>query len=112
MVELEKRLERKERCQGFETFFVGVILLNCIERMSWAMNRASLTNEIQDVILIRDDSEDRLLTVNAVVARKIHRFVHRSSCTICRVPFEIVPDARDTCGRPVELGRWHITGRS
>ncbi|KAI4235839.1 MAG: hypothetical protein LQ349_002904 [Xanthoria aureola] len=53
MVELEKRLERKERCQGFETFFVGVILLNCIERMSWAMNRASLTNEIQDWTLGR-----------------------------------------------------------
>ncbi|KAL8644710.1 MAG: hypothetical protein Q9226_007630 [Calogaya cf. arnoldii] len=49
MVELEKRLERKERCQGFETFFVGIILLNCIERMSWAMRKASLTEEAQDV---------------------------------------------------------------
>ncbi len=49
MVDLEKRLERKERCQGFETFFVGVILLNCIERMSWAMVRASHTEEVQDV---------------------------------------------------------------
>ncbi|KAL8982461.1 MAG: hypothetical protein Q9205_003029 [Flavoplaca limonia] len=49
MVELEKRLERKERCQGFETFFVGVILLNCIERMCWAIKRASLTEEGQDV---------------------------------------------------------------
>lgn len=54
MVELEKRLERKERCQGFETFFIGVILLNCIERMSWAMKRASLATETQDVILIRE----------------------------------------------------------
>lgn len=49
MVELEKRLERKERCQGFETFFVGVILLNCVERMCWAIKRASLTEEAQDV---------------------------------------------------------------
>ncbi|KAL9039225.1 MAG: hypothetical protein Q9180_002654, partial [Flavoplaca navasiana] len=48
MVELEKRLERKERCQGFETFFVGAILLNCIERMCWAIKRASLTEEAQD----------------------------------------------------------------
>ncbi|KAL8878433.1 MAG: hypothetical protein Q9192_008450 [Flavoplaca navasiana] len=49
MVELEKRLERKERCQGFETFFVGVILLNCIERMCWAIKRASITEDAQDV---------------------------------------------------------------
>ncbi|KAL8766346.1 MAG: hypothetical protein Q9209_006873 [Squamulea sp. 1 TL-2023] len=48
MVELEKRLERKERCQGFETFFVGIILLNCVERMSWAMERASRTEDAQD----------------------------------------------------------------
>ncbi|KAL8785221.1 MAG: hypothetical protein Q9213_003490 [Squamulea squamosa] len=48
MVELEKRLERKERCQGFETFFVGIILLNCVERMSWAMERASRTEEAKD----------------------------------------------------------------
>ncbi|KAL8882488.1 MAG: hypothetical protein Q9192_007575, partial [Flavoplaca navasiana] len=53
MVELEKRLERKERCQGFETFFVGVILLNCIERMCWAIKRASLTEEAQDWMLER-----------------------------------------------------------
>ncbi|KAI4257068.1 MAG: hypothetical protein L6R42_005877 [Xanthoria sp. 1 TBL-2021] len=53
MVELEKRLERKERCQGFETFFVGIILLNCIERMSWAMKRASLTEVAQDWTLGR-----------------------------------------------------------
>ncbi|KAL8913188.1 MAG: hypothetical protein Q9171_001982 [Xanthocarpia ochracea] len=48
MIDLEKRLERKERCQGFETFFVGVILLNCVERMSWAMERARHIEEVQD----------------------------------------------------------------
>ncbi|KAL8866771.1 MAG: hypothetical protein Q9174_006095 [Haloplaca sp. 1 TL-2023] len=37
MIELEKRLERKEKCQGFETFLVGIILLNCVEKMSWAL---------------------------------------------------------------------------
>ncbi|KAI4198151.1 MAG: hypothetical protein LQ350_005438, partial [Teloschistes chrysophthalmus] len=44
MIELEKRLERKERCQGFETFLVGILLLNCVERMGWAMMRVSVTS--------------------------------------------------------------------
>ncbi|KAL8733712.1 MAG: hypothetical protein Q9166_001905 [cf. Caloplaca sp. 2 TL-2023] len=48
MVELEKRLERKEKCQGFETFFVGVILLHCAERMSWAIKRASNVGPVYD----------------------------------------------------------------
>ncbi|KAL8998022.1 MAG: hypothetical protein Q9169_002862 [Polycauliona sp. 2 TL-2023] len=42
MVELEKRLERKDKCQGFETLFVGIILLNCIERICWALRKAGL----------------------------------------------------------------------
>lgn len=32
---LERRLERREKCQGFETFLVGVILLSCVERIIW-----------------------------------------------------------------------------
>ncbi|KAL8689986.1 MAG: hypothetical protein Q9218_004471 [Villophora microphyllina] len=42
MIELEKRLERKEKCQGFGTFLVGILLLNCVERTSWAMKRMSV----------------------------------------------------------------------
>ncbi|KAL8798786.1 MAG: hypothetical protein Q9182_006398 [Xanthomendoza sp. 2 TL-2023] len=49
MVELERRLERKERCQNFETFFVGIILLNCAERTSWALKRASYSDHPEDV---------------------------------------------------------------
>ncbi|KAL8717791.1 MAG: hypothetical protein Q9225_005006, partial [Loekoesia sp. 1 TL-2023] len=41
MIDLERRLERKEKCQGFETFLVGVLLLNCVERMCCAFQRAS-----------------------------------------------------------------------
>ncbi|KAL8818427.1 MAG: hypothetical protein Q9223_002932 [Gallowayella weberi] len=48
MVELERRLERKEKCQNFETFFVGIILLNCAERTSWALKRASYSDHLQD----------------------------------------------------------------
>ncbi|KAL8700587.1 MAG: hypothetical protein Q9224_000903, partial [Gallowayella concinna] len=48
MIELERRLERKERCQNFETFFVGVILLNCVERTSWALERVSEVDHPQD----------------------------------------------------------------
>lgn len=33
--ELEKRLERRDKCRGFETFLVGIVLLNCVEKMSW-----------------------------------------------------------------------------
>ncbi|KAL9604556.1 MAG: hypothetical protein Q9179_001816 [Wetmoreana sp. 5 TL-2023] len=48
MIELEKRLERKEKCQGFETFLVGILLLNCVERMSWAMRSVSDSGKDQD----------------------------------------------------------------
>ncbi|KAL8938251.1 MAG: hypothetical protein Q9216_003991 [Gyalolechia sp. 2 TL-2023] len=43
MIELERRLERKERCQGFETFLVGFLLLNCVERMCWVFQYANDT---------------------------------------------------------------------
>ncbi|KAL8761215.1 MAG: hypothetical protein Q9184_002647 [Pyrenodesmia sp. 2 TL-2023] len=43
MIDLERRLERKQRCQGFETFLVGILFLNCIERVCWALKRANLT---------------------------------------------------------------------
>ena len=35
VIDLEKRLERKDGCQSLETLLVGVILLHCTERMSW-----------------------------------------------------------------------------
>lgn len=35
MNDLERRLERQFRARGFETFLIGVILLNCAEKMSW-----------------------------------------------------------------------------
>lgn len=41
MIDLERRLERKERCQGFATFLVGILLLNCVERMCWAVTNVS-----------------------------------------------------------------------
>ncbi|KAL8667419.1 MAG: hypothetical protein Q9202_000635 [Teloschistes flavicans] len=47
MIELEKRLERKEKCRGFETFLVGILLLNCVERMSWTMKRVSMEEDHQ-----------------------------------------------------------------
>ncbi|KAL8929935.1 MAG: hypothetical protein Q9208_001079 [Pyrenodesmia sp. 3 TL-2023] len=43
MIELERRLERKERCRGFETFLVGILLLSAVDRMCWALKTASLT---------------------------------------------------------------------
>lgn len=51
MIDLERRLERKEKCQGFETFLVGVLLLNCVERMCFAFKRVSdeMTNGQRDV---------------------------------------------------------------
>lgn len=49
MIELEKRLERKEKCRGFETFLVGILLLNCVERMSWTMKRVSMEEDHQQV---------------------------------------------------------------
>ncbi|KAL8673372.1 MAG: hypothetical protein Q9168_002198, partial [Polycauliona sp. 1 TL-2023] len=56
MIELEKRLERKDKCQGFETFFVGIILLNCIERMCWALKKAAgaADGEAQDSTPLRN----------------------------------------------------------
>ncbi len=33
--DLEKRLERRDKCRGFETFLVGIVLLSCVEKMSW-----------------------------------------------------------------------------
>ena len=33
--DLEKRLERRDKCRGFETFLCGIVLLNCVERISW-----------------------------------------------------------------------------
>lgn len=41
MIDLERRLERKERCQGFGTFLVGFLLLNCIERMCWVFQQVN-----------------------------------------------------------------------
>lgn len=35
MNELERCLERREKCQGLETLLIGVILLACVEKMSW-----------------------------------------------------------------------------
>lgn len=49
MIELEKRLGRKERCQGFGTFLVGVILLNCIERMVWSLKAYSSELKMTEV---------------------------------------------------------------
>ncbi|KAL8809687.1 MAG: hypothetical protein Q9200_003203 [Gallowayella weberi] len=60
MVELERRLERKEKCQNFETFFVGIILLNCAERTSWALKRASYSDHLQDVSYILEYDFDFL----------------------------------------------------
>ncbi|KAL9018328.1 MAG: hypothetical protein Q9185_004361 [Variospora sp. 1 TL-2023] len=45
LIDLERRLERKERCQGFETFLVGILFLNCVERMCWAVRKANLANK-------------------------------------------------------------------
>ncbi len=42
MIDLEKRLGRKRRCQGFETFLAGILLLSCVERMCWAIKSVSL----------------------------------------------------------------------
>ena len=33
--DLEKRLERRDKCRGFETFLIGIVLLSCVEKMSW-----------------------------------------------------------------------------
>ena len=52
MIDLEKRLERKEKCRGFETFLVGIILLNCTERMCWALK--SLDEKVQNSEVIVD----------------------------------------------------------
>lgn len=49
MIDLERRLERKERCQGFETTLVGILLLNCVERMCWAFQRVKNEMTPQDV---------------------------------------------------------------
>ncbi|KAL8948146.1 MAG: hypothetical protein Q9222_005645 [Ikaeria aurantiellina] len=49
MIDLEKRLERKDKCQGAETFFIGIILLNCVERMTWAFLRQSQLEGQYDV---------------------------------------------------------------
>ncbi|KAL8715266.1 MAG: hypothetical protein Q9220_001224 [cf. Caloplaca sp. 1 TL-2023] len=49
MIDLEKRLERKDKCQGAETFFVGITLLYCVERMTWAILRQSHSEERSDV---------------------------------------------------------------
>ncbi|KAI4168542.1 MAG: hypothetical protein LQ343_006328 [Gyalolechia ehrenbergii] len=48
MIDLERRLERKERCQGFETTLVGILLLNCVERMCWAFQRVKNEMTPQD----------------------------------------------------------------
>ena len=49
MIDLEKRLERKERCQGIECYLVGVIFLNCVERMSWCLKAHENTKETPEV---------------------------------------------------------------
>jgi len=33
--DLEKRLERRDKCRGFENFLVGIVLLSCVEKLSW-----------------------------------------------------------------------------
>lgn len=33
--DLEKRLERRDKCRGFEIFLVGIVLLSCVEKLSW-----------------------------------------------------------------------------
>ena len=33
--DLEKRLERRDKCRGFESFLVGIVLLSCVEKLSW-----------------------------------------------------------------------------
>ena len=35
LAELERRLLQKAQCQGFGNFILGVILMNCSERMCW-----------------------------------------------------------------------------
>ncbi|KAL9609106.1 MAG: hypothetical protein Q9167_006102 [Letrouitia subvulpina] len=50
MIDLEKRLGRKERCQGFETFLIGVTLLNCVERMVWSLKAYSNGSEMTEVV--------------------------------------------------------------
>ncbi|KAL8986649.1 MAG: hypothetical protein Q9177_004071, partial [Variospora cf. flavescens] len=48
LIDLERRLERKERCRGFETFLVGILFLNCVERMCWAVRKANFANKDYD----------------------------------------------------------------
>ena len=33
--DLEKRLERRDKCRGIETFLIGIVLLSCVEKISW-----------------------------------------------------------------------------
>ncbi|KAL8964978.1 MAG: hypothetical protein Q9183_004102 [Haloplaca sp. 2 TL-2023] len=65
MIELEKRLERKERCQGFETFLVGIILLNCVEKMSWALQSLSDSGSVCKIDLQLENQ----LTMKSVATR-------------------------------------------
>ena len=77
MVELERRLERRDRCQGFSTYLAGILLLNCVERLCWCLRSAheNLTASDQDVRAtnwlfgnyIPQDSADDILTS--------HRFI-------------------------------------
>lgn len=39
MNDLERRLLQRQHSGWFETFLVAVILLNCVERMTWAFQR-------------------------------------------------------------------------
>ena len=47
--ELEKRLLQRPQCQGFETFLVALILLSCVERISWLFHTWN-TNEISMIV--------------------------------------------------------------
>ena len=33
--DLERRLLQRSQCQGFETFLLTIILMNCVEKMCW-----------------------------------------------------------------------------
>lgn len=71
MTELEKRLERREKCQGFGTFLVGILLLNCVERMSWALKSLSDSGQGENVrqICRIHRQEENPLTISSVAAR-------------------------------------------
>lgn len=104
MIDLEKRLGRKTRCQGFETFLVGILLLSCVERMCWAIKSVSLALQDGDV---SQRNLPRLLPgvpltmpLFVVAARAPRGLLPRSSRAVHRFPLEAVPNARHPLARP------------